>query len=152
MSVRGIMVSALLLLPMRAGSEEVTAAGEGANTTPAAMPLVGGSDVISAFGSLLLVVIALLALVWFMRRLRQVGGPSGAGVRVVAQIPVSVKERLMVVQIEDQKLLLGCTPSSMQTLHQWTSPPGDDDATAPQSFASVISRQLAERRRGGGKS
>ncbi|MDX1505858.1 MAG: flagellar biosynthetic protein FliO [Spongiibacter sp.] len=150
MSVRTTLTW-VLLLPWWASAEEVNTAGEGTAPAAGTLPLVGGSDVIGTFGSLVLIVIALLAMAWFMRRLRQVQGPSRAGVNVVAQIPVGMKERLLVVQVEGEKLLVGCTPGSMQTLHQWTSPPGDDDTAAPQGFASVIARQLAERRGGEAK-
>ena len=147
-----IGLASLLWSPFLVFAQDIAATGAKATPTDKPMPVVGGSDVIGAFGSLALVVIALLALVWFMRRLRQVQAPSRAGVNVVAQIPVGMKERLLVVQVEDQKLLVGCTPSSMQTLHQWSSPPGEELAEGEQGFASVISRQLAERRRGGVKS
>ncbi|WP_373081459.1 flagellar biosynthetic protein FliO [Zhongshania sp.] len=108
---------------------------------PTATPSVAQLDISGLLGSLLLVVLCIVAVMWLLRKSRLVAGPNQAGVAVVGQIPLSMKEKLLVVQIGDEKLLIGCTSAAINTLHTWTSPPSSD-TLAPQNspFAKLLAR------------
>lgn len=66
----------------------------------------------------LLVVLALIgAMLWALRRLGQ-SRITGSGVlRVVAGLPLGMRERVVLMQAGDTRLLLGITPGRIETLH-----------------------------------
>ena len=119
-----------------------TKAGTPAPVLPTT-PGMGQFVISGLLGSLILVSLCIVVLMWLLRKSRLVAGPKQAGVAVVGQIPLSMKEKLLVVQIGDEKLLLGCTSTSINTLHTWSSPGSEDgDASLPQNspFAKLLAR------------
>ncbi len=128
------VAAVLTLLPL-----SLAHAGDAADKV--ALPIAAGEDVIGLLGSLLLMALLLAAGLWFLRRLRSAQGPNRGGVEVVAQIPLGMKEKLLVVQVGEQSLLVGCTPASMQTLHSW--PSADSPSLPPTGdFAKLLKGRL----------
>lgn len=123
-----------------------------AEQAPTTLPLGGGEDALGLLASLVLMAVLLAAAWWFLRRLRAAQAPGQGGVAVVSQLPLGVKEKLVVVQVGQQRLLLGCTPASMQTLHCWAAEPGEvvAEAAAGSDFAALLKHKLAplQRREG----
>jgi flagellar protein FliO/FliZ len=108
---------------------------------PTPAPSLAELDISGLLGSLLLVVLCIVAVMWLLRKSRLVSGPNQAGVAVVGQIPLSMKEKLLVVQVGDEKLLLGCTTAAINTLYTWTSPQGSDTPIPQNSpFAKLLAR------------
>jgi flagellar protein FliO/FliZ len=98
--------------------------------------------------SLLLVLAAVFAAAWVMRRLRGFGKLGAGAVEVVADVPLGTKERAVLVQVGKQQLLLGVAPGRVSTLHVLaepiTAPPKDSEqggATRPD-FKSILKRSL----------
>lgn len=100
----------------------------------------GGQMFTTALG-LAVVIAVVLGIGWVLRRGRVVGGKV-ADVSLVGQLPLGVKEKLLVVQVGEEKLLLGCTSDSIRRLHSWSSPAGDDPNVALQGtpFANVMGK------------
>jgi flagellar protein FliO/FliZ len=72
--------------------------------------------------SLLIVLAAVFAAAWAVRRLRGFGR-SGAGlIEVIADVPLGQKERAVLVQVGKQQLLLGVASGSVNTLHVLPEP------------------------------
>lgn len=94
--------------------------------------------------ALLLVVGLILALAWLLRRLPGAALRPHPGLRVVAQLAVGVRERLVVVEVGTQQLLLGVTGEQITLLQRLESPLGEAPAA---DFASLLRRS-----RGGGAS
>jgi flagellar protein FliO/FliZ len=85
-------------------------------------PVVGGGELLGMGISMAIVVAAILLLGWIYSRSRLAGnGPSDL-INVVATRALGPKERLMVVEVADQQLLIGMTSTSVQTLHVFDSP------------------------------
>ena len=70
--------------------------------------------------SLLLVLGAVFAAAWLVRRLRGLGGPGADAIRVVAATGLGPKERAVLVQVGGQQLLLGVTSQQVTLLHTLT--------------------------------
>lgn len=91
------------------------------------------TSLLSVLLSLLLIIGLILALAWFLRRFGQVGSSRQGAMRVVASLALGTRERLLLVQVGEQQLLLGVTPQQVRTLHVFDEPvvdpntgPGDD--------------------------
>jgi len=126
--------------PLVAASEKL---GDKSSAAAPAAPSLAQLDISGMLGSLLLVVLCIVVLMWLLRKSRLVAGPNHTGVAVVGQIPLSMKEKLLVVQVGDDKLLLGCTASAINTLHTWSSPSSQDSAASTHQnspFAKLLAR------------
>ena len=95
-------------------------------------PVIDGGDILSLGASMLIVVAAVIALGWLYSRLRFNGGASGDVIHVVASRALGPKERLVLVEVADQQLLVGMTATQVQTLHTFDKPvvsaPAPDEA------------------------
>lgn len=67
--------------------------------------------------ALLLVLAAVFAAAWAMRRLRGFGQRAPGAIEILADVAVGQKERAVLVQIGKQQLLLGVAPGQVRTLH-----------------------------------
>lgn len=93
-----------------------------ADTVVSGVPVVGGGELLSMGLSMVVVVAAILVLGWFYSRSRLVGGGSQDLIKVVASRALGPKERLLVVDVADQQLLIGMTATAVQTLHVFDEP------------------------------
>ena len=101
-----------------------------------------------AFFTLLLVLGLIIGLGWLLKRM-----PGGAfrpaeGLKVVASINVGAKERVVVVDVNGQQLLLGITAGGISTLHQLLEPLPQTPAPALPNlkqlphFAQLLAQKL----------
>lgn len=92
-------------------------------------------------GGLVVVIGLILVLAWILRRLPGAPGPGRHVIEVLAVRPVGTRERLLLVQVGEEQILLGLTPTGIRHLHTLqervvippTQPPAGD-------FASLLRR------------
>ncbi len=106
---------AMAFAPQRAFATEMPA------SLPAT-PGIGGGDILSLGLSLIVVVGVIIALGWFYSRSRFVSGGGADLITIVASRPLGPKERLMVIEVADQQLLIGMTSTGANTLHVLDKP------------------------------
>jgi flagellar protein FliO/FliZ len=100
--------------------------------------------------SLLIVLAAVFAAAWLMRRLRGFGRVGAGTMDVLAELPLSSKERAVLVRVGSQQLLLGVAPGRVTTLHVLVEPITIDTPPAtPTSgnqvrpdFKAILKRSL----------
>ena len=85
-------------------------------------PVVGGGELLSMGLSMFVVVAVIVALGWMYSRSRFVSGGASELINIVATRALGPKERLMVVDVADQQLLIGMTSTTVQTLHVFDEP------------------------------
>ncbi len=85
------------------------------------VPSTSGS-ITSVFFALVFVILAIVICAWLVKRLQSVGGVPGQHMKVLSVMPLSHRERLMLVDVAGQQLLLGVTPGSITTLHVFDEP------------------------------
>ncbi len=90
-------------------------AGAVANSGNAA-PLNYGSSLIQVVLALALVLLMMLAAAWFFKRIGLINFKQQLPVKVVGGLNLGNRERLMVVEIADQWLVLGVTSQQISTL------------------------------------
>ena len=121
-------------------------------STPTSSPLpeLGASLLQMAFG-LAIVIALLLASLWLIRRL---GAPRGGGaaIKVLGAAAVGPRERVVLVELGDEVLVLGVAPGSVSKLHDMKRSALALTADAPgvktpagRSFASWL-KQATEHR------
>jgi flagellar protein FliO/FliZ len=89
----------------------------------------------------LVLVLALIPVaIWLLKRFGGAQPAAGAGLRVVAQLALGPRERIVVVEAGERWLVLGVTATSINRVA--TLPKGDANAPggAASSFAALMAR------------
>jgi flagellar protein FliO/FliZ len=114
-------------------------------------PASGAGSLLQVTLSLFLVLAAVFAAAWLMRRLRGFGKVGPGAIEVLADLPLSTKERAVLVQVGKQQLLLGVAPGRVNTLHVLAEPlpvqsaqqtQGDLTAAGRPDFKAILKRSL----------
>ena len=122
----------------------VPKAAEGITASPA-----GGAA--SVMLALLLVLAAVFAAAWVMRRLRAGTAATRGAMEVLADLPLGTKERAVLIRVGKEQLLLGVAPGRVNTLHvfpEGSGPvaPGEGTdaggATAKTDFKAILRRSV----------
>ncbi len=98
-------------------------------------------DLAATFGSLVFVIVFILFLAWLLKRMRLPSMTGRDGLKIVRQLPVGTKERLMIVQAGEEQFLIGITAQSINMLSRLDKPI-EDEESAPIPFASQLSQLL----------
>lgn len=85
-------------------------------------PGIGGGDVLGIGVSMFIVIGVIVVLGWVYSRSRFVAGGANDVINIVATRALGPKERLLVVEVADQQLLVGMTSTGVQTLHVFDKP------------------------------
>jgi flagellar protein FliO/FliZ len=81
-----------------------------------------GSHLLSVTLALLFIVALIFAVSWFMRRFGQGVFSNTAQMKVIATMPLGTRERIMLIDVGGQQLLLGVTATNINTLHVFAEP------------------------------
>lgn len=117
----------------------LTRAAEAGGSSLGAGAVVGPREIVNTGLSLLLIVAAIMALAWIYTRLQGGRARNGDVIRIVAAQPLGAKERVMLVDVAGQHLLIGVTASQIRTLHVLDEPV---TATAPATESSGFAERL----------
>ena len=72
--------------------------------------------------ALLLVLGAVFALAWVLKRVRTFGSRVGGALDVLAQLPLGQKERAVLIRVGTAQILLGVAPGRVNTLYVLPEP------------------------------
>lgn len=112
-----------------------------------AAPSVSGLGQVTL--ALLVVLGAVFAVAWVVKRVRGFGNRVGDAIDVIADIPLGQKERAVLLKVGKAQILLGVAPGQVNTLHVLTEPielpkpPAGVSDTGP-SFKSLLMRSLGK--------
>ncbi len=102
-------------------------------------------------GALTGVLLLIFAAAWLMRRLQQGQGGGRDHLRIVSVLPLSAKERVVLIQAGDEQVLMGVSAAGIQHLHTMRSPvelndPASADIDAPNgNFAEQLKSMMRAR-------
>jgi flagellar protein FliO/FliZ len=97
--------------------------------------------------ALILVLAAVFAVAWVVRRVRGFGNRVGNAIDVLAEIPLGPKERAVLLKVGQTQILLGVAPGRVNTLHVLGEPLDlTKPAQAPDvpSFRALLTRSLGK--------
>ena len=109
---------------------------------PSAVP---GSPLLQVSGALLGIIAFILIAAWLAKRFGLAGKTAGArGMKVSASTSLGPRERVVIVDVDDARLVLGVTASTINVLHKLppAPTPGDESAESPADFQSVMKSLL----------
>lgn len=88
----------------------------------AVSPGVDAGALIRLIVGLALVLGVIIGLAWLLRRTGGIGQHAGGQMKVLGGLSVGQRERVVLVQVGKQQLLLGVAPGRVQTLHVLDQP------------------------------
>ena len=100
--------------------------------------------------ALLVVLAAIFAVAWLVRRVRGIGSRVGNAIDVLADVPLGPKERAVLLKVGTEQVLIGVAPGRVSALHVLREPveitKARDPATAPAaaSFSALLKRSLGK--------
>lgn len=98
-----------------AGARPAPAAAPAAAIDPALAPTATGSLLTTVF-SLILVLGLLVGLAWLLKRFGPKTITGGANVKLVGALSVGARERILVVEVGEQWIVVGASPGRMNAL------------------------------------
>ncbi|MCP2071138.1 UNVERIFIED_ORG: flagellar protein FliO/FliZ [Pseudomonas lini] len=134
--------AAALMLPFNVLAAEPVAT---AATAPAASSGVAGQLAQLVLG-LLLVLGLIFFLAWLLRRVQQ-AGPAGKGqvIDIIGSRALGPRDRLMLVQVGNEQILLGLSPGTITALHVLKEPvPVPSAEQATPEFAQRLMELLGK--------
>lgn len=95
------------------------------------------------------VLFLIVAMGWVMRRSGRFTGAAAGQLRVIGGVSVGSRERVVLVQVGEQQLLVGVAPGRVQTLHVLDEPLSGGDGTPdasrhPGSQVSPFAQRLRQ--------
>lgn len=113
-------------------------------------PTGAGTHLFNVALGLVLIVALILVLAWFLRRFGQGGAFNSKSMKILATLPLGTRERLLVVDVGGQQILLGVTPSEITSLHVFETPVIDpEQAGGSSEFSQKLMSVLQKKNRGG---
>ena len=115
---------------------------------PPATPGVNGLGQVTL--ALLVVLTAVFAVAWVVKRMRGFGNRVGDAIDVIADIPLGQKERAVLLKVGQAQILVGVAPGQVNTLHvldeplELTKPGAIAAADGRPTFKSVLLRSLGK--------
>ncbi|HDZ8854443.1 TPA: flagellar biosynthetic protein FliO [Aeromonas dhakensis] len=88
-----------------------------------------------------LMVIGLILVLGFLLKKSKIATAIGGQMRVIASLPVGYKEKLLVVKVGEQQLLLGVTPQQVNFLYRLEEPL---DESQPQAFSQQLGKLMGK--------
>jgi flagellar protein FliO/FliZ len=113
--------------PTTSSTTHTSAYYQNANTNS---PKIGsGGHLLNVTLGLLLIIGLIFGLSWFVKRFSHGTFAGNAHLKIIATMPLGTRERIVLIDAGGQQLLLGITPTQINTLHVFdvpvTTPTGD---------------------------
>ena len=138
----------MALMPSVQTAAGVVSSPSGGFAVPTAVPAASAalSGMLQTIVALLLVLALIFALAWFARRLKLGGGGNARMLRIIEELPLGPKERVVLVAVGDSQWLVGVASGQVSAPQRLEVPialaaESISRLTAP-SFRDVLRRSL----------
>lgn len=130
---------------MLMGSAHAETVAKVTKLSQAPEPLAMG-NVMSVMLGLVFVLLLLFVTAWMIRRLQRVSPHLDQVIQVQAQLSLGLKERVLLLRVGEENVLVGCTPGTIRTLHVWQGPALVSEPTATNAdFLTHFKSALASK-------
>lgn len=83
---------------------------------------MSAASLLSVVGSLLLVLVAFFLLAWILKRLQQGQRGVNGAIKLIGDLPLGPKERIVLLQVGDTQLLVASSAAGLSALHTLEKP------------------------------
>ncbi len=105
---------------------------------PRATPAVTGSDWLQMLAGLALVMTLIIGCAWLARRMSGAGAFGNRHLKVLSSLSLGARERIALIEVGSEQVLVGVTPNSIRRLHVLENPVASDVPGRPTEFSRRI--------------
>lgn len=103
------------------------------------------SYLIKLTGGLILVVAVIFILAWLVKRLNLTQHSQNGLLRIVAGLAVGTKDRIVLLQVGEEQILLGLSPGRIEKLHTLSDPIiVEDNPHSTTPFAQKLNKLMSK--------
>lgn len=129
------LCTALMLVPTGAYSDEATPSSV-LKTDP-----MSGAYIMQLIMGLIVVVLCIVALAWLSKRINRLQSAGIDSFKVIGGINMGARERVVLLQVGEEQLLIGVSPGRINKLHTLATPV-QTDASGSDLEATGFSKKL----------
>ena len=116
-----------------------TTAADALINKPSVAPVFSGTSVIQVILSLAFVIVLIYAVAWYVKRMQLTTAGAGQSMRVVSALSVGTREKVVLVQVGEEQLLLGVAPGRVNLLRQFDGVAIENKTSGLRSsFANIL--------------
>ena len=109
---------------------------------------VRAPDTLGTILSLGLGLVAVIAVIygcaWIIRRMNGMTGMNNNAIKVVSVMAIGARERIALIEVGGQQILLGITPSAIRTLHVFDEPVVEAGSAGSSDFARRLQGMIGK--------
>lgn len=75
------------------------------------------SDLLRVVVTLIVIVPLIVGVAYLLKRYMNLAQTNSSGIRILKQLSLNNKERILVIEVEEVKLIVGVSPNAFNTLH-----------------------------------
>ncbi len=95
------------------------------------------TNLLNMFMGLAIVVALILGLAWVLKKYGKLPANNLVNMKVIGGLSLGTREKALLIEVENTRLLVGVTPGHIQTLHVF-----DEKLSSTESFNKTLSQQL----------
>lgn len=134
LSLIALTLSLVFLMPAARAAESVSESGS--------VPVLDTGSLLQMLLALGVVIILIVGLSFAIRKFNMFTAGSSAHIRIVGGLALSNKDRLLLVQVGNEQLLISASPGRVNMVHEMREPVDADAATTRPvnnpNFASLL--------------
>ena len=106
---------------------------------PAVSPssLFTGDYLLQVIGSFVVVILLLIGVLVLLRRFNGVSSQMSGNMRVISSVGVGQRERVVLVQVGEEQILVGVGPGNVRKIQAFNEPVVEPSASTTPSFSDV---------------
>lgn len=108
---------------------------------------VGADRVMEVVVGLVIVLLAIMIIAWLARNYLNIRSMGGSGIRVVGGVSLGGKERVVVVEVSGEQVMLGVSPGRINKIHILENKIEERSPAAKGGFLIKLNEEIARRRK-----
>ena len=106
---------------------------------------MSGGYMMQLVSGLAIVIVCIVVLAWFARRMNRLQGSGDGALRIISGISMGARERIVLIQVGEEQLLLGVAPGRINTLHVLEHELADAAAGSAAASKQPFSQHLVDK-------
>lgn len=103
---------------------------------------IGSSYLVQLIVGLMVVLLCILVLAWVAKRFNGLQSSSDGSLQVLSGMSLGARERLVLVQVGSEQLLLGVAPGNINMLHILDKPIHKDSEIQNRQFGTYLTEKI----------
>ena len=145
-----MIVAGMTMIVDHAHADEAAAAEQATAPASVTTPVIekhaaqGGDYLLQLLSGMAIVIASIVLLAWFARKMNRFSTSSDGSLQILGGLSMGSRERIVLIEVAGEQLLLGVSPGRINTLHVLENGI-DRSKTAPAKGAGLFSNHLADR-------